>query len=97
MSGQAWAPQAGQLPLQGPAKVCPQNQPWTRGVGAPEAREGGWSLGLCSGFWAFGEGHPAGWSWGQDPGRRAGAGETRGLQEARGGSAQHPLSPPGHP
>lgn len=28
--------------------------------------------------------------WGQDPGRRVGAGETPGLQEARGSSAQHP-------
>lgn len=93
MSGQAWAPQAAQLPLRGPAKVCPQNQPWTWGVGAPKAREGGGASGCAAASGPSGKDTPRGGVWGQDPGRRAGAGETPGLQEARGSPPSTPSAP----
>ena len=48
------------------------------------------SLGTCSvASMSLGKDTPWAGVWGQDPGRRVGAGETPGLQEARGSSAQH--------
>lgn len=80
---------------QGWPECVPRTNQGTRGVGTPKAREVGSSLRVCRvASVSLGKDTLRAGVSGQDPGRRAGAGETSGLQEARRSSAQHPCSTP---